>query len=34
MPVPSVKLTTESDPAAASKFKGTLVPDLAPADKV
>jgi len=31
MPVPSVKLTTESEPVAASKFKGTLDPDLDPA---
>ena len=31
IPVPPVKFTTESVPAAASKFKGTLEPDIVPA---
>ena len=31
IPVPSVRFTTESLPVPASKFKGTLVPDFAPA---
>ena len=34
IPAPSVRLTVESAPAAASKFKGTLVPDLGPASNV